>query len=120
MQSVRIFYAHTSDNRLCSFAQVVLEERRRIFEKLLEAYECALRSVAEAQLTVNSQMAEISRFRGDYFTRLLSLPDCLFLHTNLSAFQPLCPWSKICKVVSPSWLLKSASRVLPLPLLRER
>ena len=39
-------------------------ERRKVFEKVLEAYASSLRTLAEAQLTVNNQTTEINRLKG--------------------------------------------------------
>ena len=73
-----------------SFAQVVIEERRKVFEKLLKAYESTLRTLAEAQLAINHQAAEIHRLKGDCFTFSGLCPITSFSHTDISGFLSLC------------------------------
>jgi len=44
-----------------------MDEKREVFEKLLEAYAASLRTLAQAQLQVNHQSAEIDKLKGDFF-----------------------------------------------------
>ena len=77
-----------------SFAQVVIEERRKVFEKLLEAYESTLRTLAEAQLAINHQTAEIHKLRGNCFTTPGLRPINSFSYTDISGFLSLCAHSE--------------------------
>ena len=45
-----------------------MEEKREVFEKLLDAYTASLRTLAQAQLQVNNQSAEITKLKGNFST----------------------------------------------------
>ena len=44
-----------------------MEEKRGVFEKLLEAYTASLRTLAQAQLQVNNLSAETSQLKGIFY-----------------------------------------------------
>ena len=48
-----------------------MEEKCGVFEKLLDAYTASLRTLAQAQLEVNNQSAEINRLKGNF--RIISI-----------------------------------------------
>src|SRR4051812_20050781 len=45
-----------------------MEEKRQVFEKLLDAYTASLRTLAQAQLQVNNPSAEITKLKGNFST----------------------------------------------------
>ena len=46
-------------------AQAASEEKRQVFENLLESYSASLRLLASAQLQVNQQTAKVAELKGN-------------------------------------------------------
>src|SRR4051812_34516231 len=72
--------------------QIATEERRRVFEKLLDAYTLSLETLAQAQLEVNKQSTEIIRLKGNLFAISILPPIDNFSSTNIfTSSSSLCP-----------------------------
>ena len=73
-----------------------MDEKREVFEKLLEAYAASLQTLAQAQLQVNHQSAEIEKLKGNFPIAFIFFPidnsPCADFFVSFSSFHSLSGW----------------------------